>query len=226
MESIDRNVLIQLALDLDLPDLLALCSSSKRTNQILCDNDNFWRLKLSRDYPYTQGKFINADKEEKYFQNIYRKTKNAVIFKKDFDEFMKQNDVDWQKVKYLDVNIEFSNRGELFVNFLFSDKKGKVKLAFYNHFKNFMKMAQKFQKYIEKTRGKKIEFKYSPRGNRDEYYYNYSFPKKVLGSQILDLFEPLLLQTFKEMGIKMVFLKNEKYKKIKNDIKIPVNFIR
>lgn len=39
----DRNVLYQLALELDLPELLVLCKSDKRFRKTTCTNERFWK---------------------------------------------------------------------------------------------------------------------------------------------------------------------------------------
>mgnify|MGYP003649446826 FL=1 len=45
MENLHKDVLIMLALDLELTDLFNLCQTNKRFNTILCKNDNFWKQK-------------------------------------------------------------------------------------------------------------------------------------------------------------------------------------
>lgn len=57
METIDKNVLRLIALELDLPSLLRFCQSDKFKNQEICESNIFWRLKLNRDYPETISKF-------------------------------------------------------------------------------------------------------------------------------------------------------------------------
>ena len=51
LSKLSKDLLIELALELSLPDLLRLCQSSKRNNKLLCESDTFWRRKLAKDYP-------------------------------------------------------------------------------------------------------------------------------------------------------------------------------
>ena len=42
METISKDILFKLALELDLPDLISLCKSSKRFDNQVCKNENVW----------------------------------------------------------------------------------------------------------------------------------------------------------------------------------------
>lgn len=48
-ESLPRDVLIMIALELDLPELFSFCLTSKRFNDIACSNQNFWRSRLVKN---------------------------------------------------------------------------------------------------------------------------------------------------------------------------------
>jgi hypothetical protein len=51
MEHLPKDVLILLALELDEPSISKLCGSSKRLNEIICDNQLFWKKKLEKERP-------------------------------------------------------------------------------------------------------------------------------------------------------------------------------
>jgi hypothetical protein len=51
MERANKDVLIELALNLDPPSLTRLCQTSKRMNEIICDNEIFWRKKIEKERP-------------------------------------------------------------------------------------------------------------------------------------------------------------------------------
>ena len=58
MNKLPKDVIVLLALDLTLPDIISLCQTKKRIDQIICQNPNFWRQKIQRDFPgakYDQG---------------------------------------------------------------------------------------------------------------------------------------------------------------------------
>src|SRR5581483_1248873 len=47
---LDQNVLFQIGIILDLPDLLRLCQSNKEINRKLCKQDTIWDYKLKTDF--------------------------------------------------------------------------------------------------------------------------------------------------------------------------------
>ena len=51
MEHLNANELFSIAIMLDLPDLLTLCKSSKRINQLLCQRNDIWFYKLNIEFP-------------------------------------------------------------------------------------------------------------------------------------------------------------------------------
>lgn len=59
MDKLGKDVLVMIALDYDLPTILSFCSSSKRFNNVICKNNNFWISKLRKDFDidYLQSTF-------------------------------------------------------------------------------------------------------------------------------------------------------------------------
>ena len=47
----NRDVLIEMALELDNKDLLTLCLSGKDFNKNICKNDLFWQKKVTKEFP-------------------------------------------------------------------------------------------------------------------------------------------------------------------------------
>jgi Leucine-rich repeat (LRR) protein len=66
MEDASKDVLFTIALNLDLPSILKWCSSNSRINRYICQNDNFWRSKLLKDYPDYQKFDLNRSLKETY----------------------------------------------------------------------------------------------------------------------------------------------------------------
>ena len=50
MELLPKDILIKLAIDLDLPDIIKWCSINKRFDELTCKNDIFWMNKFYHDY--------------------------------------------------------------------------------------------------------------------------------------------------------------------------------
>lgn len=61
-----KDVLILLAVDLNLPDIISLCRINQRMNRDVCENPVFWRNKIMKD-------FSNANYISKNTRNIYLK---------------------------------------------------------------------------------------------------------------------------------------------------------
>lgn len=72
----DKNVVMKLAMELDIKTLKSLCSTSKRMNLILCNNKDFWRNKLYREYPATIEKFPNTANFRQIYLSLINKEKH------------------------------------------------------------------------------------------------------------------------------------------------------
>ena len=51
METLPKDVKRKLALNLSPPDLIRFCATSVDLHADICKSDEFWRLKLEKDYP-------------------------------------------------------------------------------------------------------------------------------------------------------------------------------
>lgn len=51
METLSKDVLVLLAMELNYVDILKFCQSSKRINRYVCENSDFWRNWLYKEYP-------------------------------------------------------------------------------------------------------------------------------------------------------------------------------
>ena len=50
LSDLSKDVLVYLALDMDLESIIKLCQTSSKINEKICKNDNFWLNKLINDY--------------------------------------------------------------------------------------------------------------------------------------------------------------------------------
>ena len=64
MEKLNHNELFKLALALELPELLSLCSSSSRINKLLCKKKDIWLYKLNNEFPEYMKRLNEWDKEK------------------------------------------------------------------------------------------------------------------------------------------------------------------
>ena len=66
METASKDVLFTIAIDLELPELLRWCASSKRIYKYVCGNNDMWRAKLLKDYPDYEMFKLNQSLREIY----------------------------------------------------------------------------------------------------------------------------------------------------------------
>ena len=119
LQDLPRDLLIQLALDLDLKDIFRLCQSNRRSNEIICESDTFWRRKLIKDYPNIPREIIQKIKDSK---RVYRIIKDTSIIDAPFlfGRAIRYNDTDlinvfpyifkvsWPYVMIVDPTNEFN----------------------------------------------------------------------------------------------------------------------
>ena len=73
MESLPKDVAIEMALNLSPPDLINFCATSKTQNRV-CNSNDFWRRKLEKDYPEvlkTTDKIIEYPREVYIYKFTY-----------------------------------------------------------------------------------------------------------------------------------------------------------
>ena len=171
MEKLPKDILIEIALDLDLQDVFGYCLSSKYINEIVCENKIFWINKLYKDF--------NIDhRESKLSAKKYYLEINNLLKKYNFDTLLRyglinnRNDLvkiaiyknaslsyfnfnDFQKIKLLD---------EKLIDILFNEKTKALK-----NISEFLNLISSID------RDKKLQVIY--------YLYDFIFPKalKVFG---------------------------------------------
>lgn len=98
MERLDKNLLIETALDLDNASLVKLCQTSKKINNVICENNNFWMRKLFRDFPNLIGKIpLNNNYRRIYKSLINNDLFSYYVFKSDCDN--DQPPIFWDYIK-------------------------------------------------------------------------------------------------------------------------------
>ena len=126
MESLPKDVAIEMALNLSPPDLINFCSASKAQNRI-CNSNDFWRRKLDKDYPgdFAPGTILTNAKELyiKRFTYVSREIEEFIekivntVFPENFSRFFNK---DYKKELYLKLyklyemvkNEEYKEEGE------------------------------------------------------------------------------------------------------------------
>ena len=92
MFSGDKDLLVKLALDLDLPSILSLCQTNKRANQVICQSDTFWRNKLIQDFG------INEPNPKQVYSNIIQNKRFCPRYNFDADYFILNLSLELSKI--------------------------------------------------------------------------------------------------------------------------------
>ena len=126
MESLPKDVMAEMALNLSAPDVIKFCLASKSQNRI-CNLNDFWRRKLDKDYPgdFAPGTVLVNAKELyiKRFTYVSRKIEEFMekIIKETFPEkFSRFFNKEYKKELYLKLyklyemvkNDEYKEEGE------------------------------------------------------------------------------------------------------------------
>jgi hypothetical protein len=112
-----KDILIHLALEYDLPTIFAFCQTSKRGNEILCLNDNFWYNKIQKDFGLTRTEVFQHLQEEEqqlriqtprsYYEEIYKEINGYSSVDSFFSAAISSGRLDFVKIalfKGADIN--------------------------------------------------------------------------------------------------------------------------
>ena len=70
-ENLPADLQRQISLDLEPYELIRLCSTNKIFNKNICNNDDFWRLKIERDFPILYNYFSKSGAKLRYPKKTY-----------------------------------------------------------------------------------------------------------------------------------------------------------
>ena len=75
MENFPIDILVMMALDMDTVEAVKLCKTSTRLNRAICNNPNFWRSKIERDFGFNfQYNDVNLLRE--YYRLLHQAPDN------------------------------------------------------------------------------------------------------------------------------------------------------
>lgn len=69
-DKLSNDVIIYMAVTMELPEILSLCSSSKRFNNIICLNDTFWLNRLFKKYNIVKSSIPNWRSPKSYYEYL------------------------------------------------------------------------------------------------------------------------------------------------------------
>jgi hypothetical protein len=72
MEKLPKDLIVYLAMELELPEILLFSMASKKTNERVCKNNDFWRNKIEKERPgLLQILNSRSNKLQNKFREIY-----------------------------------------------------------------------------------------------------------------------------------------------------------
>lgn len=129
---LSKDTLIYMAMMLDLPDILALCKTNSKINQIICQNERFWLNKIKRDYP--QKELKPGTNYREMYKNLFIHPININLII-NFQEDM--SDYSFSRTIVINENDNITNIGKYILYILSQFSEGllignKFKLDIYN----------------------------------------------------------------------------------------------
>lgn len=109
LEEFPKDVLFRLALELNIPDILKLCSTNKRINSSVCKNQNFWLKKIMIMFPEVPLDVLKKSKGDRtwsqyYIEDLkmnqtnilklYNRVEDGIITKDEFERTVRNIPVD------------------------------------------------------------------------------------------------------------------------------------
>lgn len=89
MENLPKDILVTIALEYNLPDIINFCQTSKKINNKVCNNNDFWINKIYKDFNIN---FIENHKfpRSRRLRENYMKTIPARKYYLEIDSFLKK----------------------------------------------------------------------------------------------------------------------------------------
>jgi len=70
MESLSKDILFNIGINLDLKDLLSFCTTSKHINSLLC-RDTLWLYKINQSFPTLNPGIMNLYRNDRSWKQYY-----------------------------------------------------------------------------------------------------------------------------------------------------------
>ena len=110
VSELNKDELFLIALQLNLPDLLSFCTSSKRINDLICQNNDIWIAKLNREFPNYNPMF-RKDTPRQTYTLLYDLTnlKNKLGLEESIEEIYQMKRLDIRRKGIKEIPKEIGN---------------------------------------------------------------------------------------------------------------------
>ncbi len=78
MDTLSKDALVLLAMELDYADIIKFCQTSKKVDRYVCQNNDFWRNRLYKEYPFSRN--LDTTNSRKLYREISNEIKNVNTF--------------------------------------------------------------------------------------------------------------------------------------------------
>jgi Leucine-rich repeat (LRR) protein len=110
MENRTREELLLIALHLDIPDILKLCKTSKIVNKKLCQNADFWRRIILRDFPDFKFETLLPELNSLFPKDVYTLLYTIKVWKLEMNVnelyFAKEIELDERDIHIIPDNLK------------------------------------------------------------------------------------------------------------------------
>jgi len=248
MNKLTKESLILLAMELEYPEIIKFCQTSKKINNDVCKNNNFWLRKLYFKYPFSKNLYFDTSNMKNMYENIEKEinkkfeenSENIIIEEFDKPSFIKSEFADFLLNTNFDITYNNIPINFIFYNILkrkiFSYSLANILVNIYlakykfveNDGKTYYKVGPEMNKYLDsyltELENKNIDEKRS--FNRNKFQFN------KISSIIYSLFIKKSLTVFENRELSdsiqiLKYLKNIIKKKITrkcNNSKDPISF--
>src|SRR5690242_7484752 len=85
LDNLDKQSLLLIAVEMDMPSLLNLRKSNKRINELICKKPQIWIDKLYRDFDFIFLGIPNLERDPKiYYKILYMKPEDFILVKTEY----------------------------------------------------------------------------------------------------------------------------------------------
>ena len=79
MDKLPKDVVAEIAMELNNIDIIRLCKSNKKFNQNVCENESFWLNKILKEYPQVKNFKKIGNTYREIYQNLYLAEKKEIF---------------------------------------------------------------------------------------------------------------------------------------------------
>jgi len=97
METLSPDLLVYIAMNMDVPEILSFCETSPQFNRLICKNQKFWMNRIMTEFPNLNIRDYAPDYYQSYRQLAYREIGiNVIVSILDEATDWEESEEDWE----------------------------------------------------------------------------------------------------------------------------------